>query len=147
MKPTVSPVASDPSTSPSQNPSGRPSEEPTSAPLTTLAPTDVPTIAPTEICVVFTLTCESGEFGGLYSKESGWKTQYVSDNGFTFETGFIFNEIRWIFQGPASSSILVSEYFENGFDRIDRWTLVDSNFISTSKACSIECSASGTPTA
>jgi len=164
MGPTVSPIASDPTTSPIQNPSAIPSQEPTvspstsiptvspsgiptSAPVSTLNPTDMPTVAPTEVCVVFTLTCESGEFGGMYSRANGWKTQYISDNGFTFETGFIFNEIRWVFQGPTSSSILVSEYFENGFDRIDRWSLVDSNFMSSSNACSIDCSSSGSPTA
>jgi len=83
----------------------------------------------------------------MYSRSNGWKAQFVGDNGFTFETGFIFNEIRWVFQSQSGSSILVSEYFENGFDRINDWSIVDSNFATRDNACVISCSASGSPTA
>lgn len=97
---------------------------------------------------MFTLSCEVGPFDGSYSRSAGWKTQYVGDNGFTLETGFIFNEIHWVFQleSQTGSSILVSEYFENGFDRINKWNMVDTNFHSTANHCSIECSATGQPT-
>lgn len=161
--PTASPVTSGPTTTPSKSPSAEPTElptadpsaslptqspslVPTSAPISTLSPSALPTVAPTEICAMFVLTCEFGEFDGTYSKMTGFKTQYVGDNGFTFETGFIFNEIRWVFQSQTGSSILVSESFENGFDRIKSWSMVDMNFASTPNLCSIDCSASNSPT-
>eukprot|EP00492_Amphilonche_elongata_P003910 TRINITY_DN428_c0_g1_i5.p1 TRINITY_DN428_c0_g1~~TRINITY_DN428_c0_g1_i5.p1 ORF type:complete len:376 (-),score=44.12 TRINITY_DN428_c0_g1_i5:302-1429(-) len=163
-QPTSSPESSEPTFEPSEAPSVKPSEAPTFgpsfsmptkvpsgapsvAPVTTLSPTDLPTSAPTEVCVTFTLSCAFGPFDGSYTRVSGWRMQYARGDGFTLETGFVFNEIRWVFQGQGESSILISEYFDNGFDLINQWSLVDASFTKSENQCTIMCSATNTPTA